>query len=158
MPPKYFQYLDAFTQEFLGRFCSCCGNALWKRAFTMVIRNWNLWLRIHRAWQLCTHVTYRNIDGTRTLWPTEGSKGAWNLVPLQSKLHHIIWNKRHYVIDINGFENGWVALHTGKFLIVQNVQGCLTSFGEKYASLLPCAAISLRVPYTASNNKISVSL
>ena len=36
---------------------------------------------------------------------------------------------------------------------------CLTSFGEEYTSLSPCAAISLHaISYTASNNKILVSL
>jgi len=55
---------------------------------------------------------------------------------------------RHYVISINMTE----------LLIIRNVRRCLTSFGEEYASLSPCAAISLRiVPYTALN-EISVSL
>ena len=33
------------------------------------------------------------IDNIRSPWAAEGGEGAWNLVPSQPKLRHIIWNK-----------------------------------------------------------------
>jgi len=33
------------------------------------------------------------IVSVKSLWAAEGGEGAWNLVPSQSKLRHIIWNK-----------------------------------------------------------------
>ena len=78
-------------------------------------------------------------DSFSVMFHQEPMSRRRSLVPSQSKLRQINWIQ-HYII---GIENGQVTLHTGKFLIIRNVRECLNSFGEEYASLSPCAAISL---------------